>query len=75
MIYSFFLYGGLFKSSGFGSSVARAREANESMIKFTQRSWIAANGEYMITDEPMNEVIKATTFTVSWNCKNLLMLS
>jgi hypothetical protein len=27
------------------------------------------------TDEAMNEVIRATTLTVSWNCKNLLMLS
>jgi hypothetical protein len=38
MIYSFFLYGGLYKRSSFGSSVARAREARESMIKLTQRS-------------------------------------
>jgi hypothetical protein len=38
MMYSFFLYGGLYKRSGFGSSVARAREARESMIRFTQRS-------------------------------------
>jgi hypothetical protein len=41
MMYSFFLYGGLYKRSFFGSSVARAREARESMIKFTQRSWMA----------------------------------
>lgn len=38
MIYSFFLYGGLWRSSGFGDSVARAREARESMIRLTQRS-------------------------------------
>lgn len=51
--------------SGFGSSVARAREARESMIKFTHKSWIAANGESQRTTEPMKAVIKATTLTVS----------
>jgi len=67
MIYSFFLYGGLFKRSSFGSSVAKAREARESMIRFTQRSWMAARGDSHMITEPMKEVIKATTLTVNWN--------
>jgi len=38
MIYSFFLYGGLSKRLSFGASVARAREARESMIRLTHKS-------------------------------------
>jgi len=65
IMYSFFLYGGLWRRSSLGSSVARAKEASESMIKLTQRSWIACRGDsHMITD-PMKEVIRATTLTVS----------
>lgn len=65
MIYSLFLYGALLRRSGFGSSVARAREARESMIKLTHNSWIAANGESQRTTEPMKAVMRATTLTVN----------
>jgi hypothetical protein len=37
------------------------------MIMFTQSSWTAFRGVSFITTEAMNEVIKATTLTVSWN--------
>lgn len=75
MMYSFFLYGGLSKRSYFGSSVARASEARESMIRLTQRSWIAWRGESHMTTDPIKDTTKATTLTVSWNWRNLLMLS
>lgn len=75
IMYSFFLYGGLLRSSSVGSSVAKAKEARESMIMFTQRSYTAFKGVSFMITEAMKEVIRATTFTVSWNYKNLLMLS
>jgi hypothetical protein len=37
-MYSFFLYGGLCNNSAVGFSVAKAKAARESMIKFTHRS-------------------------------------
>jgi hypothetical protein len=37
-MYSFFLYGGLCKSATVGFSVAKAKAARESIIRFTQRS-------------------------------------
>ena len=50
-------------------------------VRFTQRSWkkldgwMAARGDSHMITEPMKEVIKATTLTVNWNWRNLLMLS
>jgi len=67
MIYSFFLYGGLCNNSGFGVSVARAKEARESMIRFTHKSWIAARGLFWNANEPMRQEKRATTFTDNWN--------
>lgn len=40
IIYSVFLYGGLRSNSGLGSSVARASEASESIMRFTHKSWM-----------------------------------
>jgi hypothetical protein len=65
MIYSYFLYGGLCNNSGFGVSVARAKEARESIIRLTQRSWIAARGLFCIAREPMRQEKRATTLTDS----------
>lgn len=65
MMYSFFLYGGLSRSSGLGVSVAKASEASESIIRFTQRSWIAARGDFWNASEPMRQEKSATTFTES----------
>jgi len=65
MIYSLLLYGGLSRSASTGSSVAKAREAKESMIILTQRSCTGFNGASFITVAAINEVIRATTLTVS----------
>jgi len=65
IIYSPLLYGGLFKRSSFGGPVAKASEARESMIIFTQRSWIAARGDSHIITEPRKDIARATRFTVS----------
>lgn len=64
-IYSFFLYGGLLRRSSFGDSVARAREARESIIMLTQRSWIAASGDSQRMQAPVKAVARATTLTES----------
>lgn len=65
IIYSPLLYGGLLRRSSFGGPVAKASEARESIIIFTQRSWIAASGDsHMITD-PRKDIARATRFTVS----------
>ena len=61
-MYSFFLYGGLYKSSIVGFSVAKAKAARESIMRFTQRSWIAANGVSHITTDPKKEMIIAKIF-------------
>lgn len=75
MMYSCFLYGGRYKSSGLGVSVANANDANESMIRLTQRSWIAASGLFWKAKEPMRHEKRATTLTDSWNWRKRLMLS
>lgn len=75
MIYSYLLYGGLLRSASTGISVAKASEAKESMIMFTQRSCTGFKGASFMITAAMNDVIRATTLTVSWNYKNLLMLS
>jgi len=64
-MYSYFLYGGLLRRSSFGVSVARAREARESIIMFTQRSWIAASGDSQRMQAPEKAVARATTLTES----------
>jgi hypothetical protein len=64
-MYSLFLYGGLLRRSSFGVSVARAREARESIIIFTQRSWIAARGDSQRMQAPEKAVARATTLTES----------
>lgn len=45
MIYSSLLYGGLDNSSSLGNSVARAKDAKESMIRLTQSNWIDCKGD------------------------------
>jgi len=47
--------------------VARARAARESIMRFTQRSWIAWRGVPFIRAEQMNTVRRALTLTVNWN--------
>ena len=65
----------LSKSSGVGSSVARAREARVSMIRFTHSIWTAFRGLSWMAQDPMKATTTATTLTVSWNCRNLAMES
>ena len=57
--------GGLSRRIGFGLSVARARAASESMIKFTQRSWMAWRGVSPVVREETSTVKHALTLTVS----------
>mmetsp|Transcript_11501 Transcript_11501/g.28967 ORF Transcript_11501/g.28967 Transcript_11501/m.28967 type:complete len:308 (+) Transcript_11501:179-1102(+) len=68
-------YGGRLRSSGVGCSVARAKAAIVSMIRFTHRSCTAFNGLLPLEIAPMNAIATAATLTVSWNCTNLRMES
>eukprot|EP00968_Pinguiococcus_pyrenoidosus_P016789 scaffold1638_cov258-Pinguiococcus_pyrenoidosus.AAC.13 len=69
------LYGFRLRRSSVGGSVASARLAKESMIKLTHRSCVAVRGLSLRLTAPTNATIRAVRFTVSWNCKNLRMLS
>mmetsp|Transcript_18408 Transcript_18408/g.28720 ORF Transcript_18408/g.28720 Transcript_18408/m.28720 type:complete len:400 (-) Transcript_18408:1503-2702(-) len=62
--------------AGVGVSVPRARAPIESMIRFTQ-SIITAfrGGSLKPATAPISVRVSATVFTVSWNCRNLRMLS
>lgn len=68
-------YGFLSNSSSDGGSVARANEANVSMIKLIQSIWIGFKGDSFKTAAPVKANTKATTLTVNWNCKNFLIES
>mmetsp|Transcript_24507 Transcript_24507/g.42796 ORF Transcript_24507/g.42796 Transcript_24507/m.42796 type:complete len:240 (-) Transcript_24507:760-1479(-) len=70
------LYGRRSSSSFPGSSVPRARAPMVSMIRFTQ-SIITAfrGGSLKPATAPISVRVSATVFTVSWNCRNLRMLS
>jgi len=48
-----------------GSSVAREREARESIIRLTQSSYIGYNGDSLPIIAPINVMIQAPTLTVS----------
>mmetsp|Transcript_12191 Transcript_12191/g.19874 ORF Transcript_12191/g.19874 Transcript_12191/m.19874 type:complete len:420 (-) Transcript_12191:1465-2724(-) len=69
------LYGLRSSISSVGVSVPRARAPIESMIRFTQSIITAFSGEPSPETAPTNTRIRATTFTVSWNWRNLRMLS
>mmetsp|Transcript_8943 Transcript_8943/g.20556 ORF Transcript_8943/g.20556 Transcript_8943/m.20556 type:complete len:238 (+) Transcript_8943:1388-2101(+) len=45
------------------------------MMRFTHKSWIALSGESPSTQAPRKAITIATKLTVSWNCRNLQMLS
>lgn len=68
-------YGLRSSRSGVGISVARASEASVSMIRLTQSIWTALSGESWMKHAPKNATMTATTFTVSWNCRNLAIES
>lgn len=46
-----------------------------SMIRFTHSSWTGERGGFSWLTAAMNVKMRATTFTVSWNWRNLRMLS
>lgn len=69
------LYGFLFSNSSSGGSVASAKEAIESIIRFTQSIWMAFRGVVFRVTAPIMAVVRATQLTVSWNCRNFLMQS
>ena len=64
-------YGFLSRRSAVGGSVARARDAKVSIIRFTQSMGTALKGDAPFAQDPIKHSMTATTFTVSWNCKNL----
>ena len=57
-----------------GSYDARAKEAKLSIIKLTQSIWGTDKIDCLKIVEDIMLKIHTTTLTVSWNCKNLLML-
>jgi hypothetical protein len=54
---------------GVGGSVARARAARVSIIKFTQSSWTAVRTEVMWAEETAETKVRRTAvmLTVIWN--------
>mmetsp|Transcript_13899 Transcript_13899/g.38197 ORF Transcript_13899/g.38197 Transcript_13899/m.38197 type:complete len:326 (-) Transcript_13899:334-1311(-) len=68
-------YGRRSRSSRVGGSVPRARAPMVSMIRFTQSIMTAFSGGLYPARAERKVIVKATTFTVSWNCRNLRMLS
>merc|ERR1719233_450933 len=64
-------YGFLFKRSGVGGSVAKAKDAKVSIMRLTHNIGTAFKGEDPFAHDPMKQSMTATTLTVSWNCRNL----
>ena len=65
MICSSLELGFSFKSSCLGGSVARAKAAKVSIIRFTQSICTEVKGESESTTDPKNSISKATMLTVS----------
>mmetsp|Transcript_11063 Transcript_11063/g.26859 ORF Transcript_11063/g.26859 Transcript_11063/m.26859 type:complete len:338 (-) Transcript_11063:2012-3025(-) len=68
-------YGFRKSSERVGSSVARAREAKESMMRLTHSIWMAVSGDWVRTADPTHATTIAVMFTVSWNWRKRQMLS
>lgn len=68
------VYGGPSMTDLRGGSVARARAAKMSMIKLIHKSWTEVNGYWLNKRIPMKRTTKQEMLTVTWNCKNLVML-
>lgn len=62
--------GGRLRILGVGASVARARAAKVSIIKFTQSNCTAVNTELSDSEATAETKVNTTavTLTVSWNC-------
>ena len=61
----FLLYGGLSNTINEGGSVAKAKDANVSIIKLTQSIYIELRGLLFNTTAPKNAINNATIFTVN----------
>mmetsp|Transcript_20244 Transcript_20244/g.29271 ORF Transcript_20244/g.29271 Transcript_20244/m.29271 type:complete len:306 (-) Transcript_20244:198-1115(-) len=73
---AFLLYGRRHKRAREGSSVPRARAPIVSMMRLTHSIITAFRiGSLNPMHAPIRLKIRATKFTVSWNCRNLRMLS
>mmetsp|Transcript_35390 Transcript_35390/g.77921 ORF Transcript_35390/g.77921 Transcript_35390/m.77921 type:complete len:312 (-) Transcript_35390:928-1863(-) len=69
------LYGLRSSSSGVGASVPSASAPIVSITRFTHSSCTAVSGSSNPSTAPANTIDRATRLTVSWNCRNLRMLS
>lgn len=56
---------------GRGGSVESAKAANVSIIKFTQNSYVAVNGDSEKNRIPIKTTKMQEKLTVIWNYKNL----
>mmetsp|Transcript_120992 Transcript_120992/g.210475 ORF Transcript_120992/g.210475 Transcript_120992/m.210475 type:complete len:256 (+) Transcript_120992:2026-2793(+) len=65
------------RASSEGHSVARARAARVSMIRFSHSSWTGLRGSSFSADRADPTTVSSTpaTLTVNWNCRNFRMLS
>lgn len=66
-MFASFPWGFLFSKSIVGGSVAKAREARESMIILIQISCKAVRGDSPMMQDPTNATAKATMFVDTWN--------
>jgi len=75
IIYYSLLWGGLFNNSYVGGSVAKAKLAKVSIIRFIHNIWIGLSIYCLINAAPIKVMQTATTLTVSWNWMNFLIES
>lgn len=65
IIDSYLLYGLALSNASVGGSVANAKDANESIIKFTQSIYIGVKISYSMTAAVIKVNATATIFTVN----------
>lgn len=74
-MYSLRLWGFLRRRERPGGSVAKAREANVSMMRLTHNIWMGVRIDCLRAAAPITVQNTATTFTVNWNYRNFLIES
>jgi hypothetical protein len=63
-------------TEAFGVAVDKASDAKESMSRLIQNNWMNLMGDCLESTEPNMATITAVVIMrVSWNCRNLQMLS
>lgn len=67
-ICSFLLWYFLYNKFEVGVSVARAKDANESIIKLIQSIYIGLKTSYLINTEENRVIATTTIIAVNWNC-------